>query len=233
MEEPSVTLSPSRDQLVAAALARLSSPLSADQDDEVLWAKEREQRQQFRRLVDPGIVRGNNEAVANMCIECLLTICQNILDHPEDEKYRKFRPNNKTIRHKLVEPKGGLEFATALGFREHVEQFEPYYLWRPTEQNVVKLRIGAFVLKEHNDKVLTKEASSKETKMTLKEAQEETARRVKLAFEDDRKTMALKQKMERESRMASNSTVPAAPRASPPSSISQPQSPTSATRKED
>jgi hypothetical protein len=35
----------------------------------------------------------------------------NIIDHPEEEKYHRFKPTNTTIRKKIVDPKGSLEYA--------------------------------------------------------------------------------------------------------------------------
>jgi len=35
----------------------------------------------------------------------------NIIDHPEEEKYHRFKPTNTTIRRKIVDPKGTLEYA--------------------------------------------------------------------------------------------------------------------------
>lgn len=60
---------PTKDDIAAAAIARISSSAEDDEDYEKQWAKDRELRQHFRRLVDPGIIRPNNEAVANTCIE--------------------------------------------------------------------------------------------------------------------------------------------------------------------
>ena len=35
----------------------------------------------------------------------------NIIDHPEEEKYRQFKPTNTAVRKKIVDPKGSLEYA--------------------------------------------------------------------------------------------------------------------------
>lgn len=35
----------------------------------------------------------------------------NIIDHPDEEKYHRFKPTNTTIRKKIVDPKGTLEYA--------------------------------------------------------------------------------------------------------------------------
>ncbi|KAG8949296.1 hypothetical protein FRC04_008898 [Tulasnella sp. 424] len=192
---PTQPYRPTKDDIAAAAIARISSSTEDDEDYEKQWARDKEKRQHFRRLVDPGIVRPNNEAIADACIE-------NILDHPDEDKYRRFKLNNKTIQTKLVQAKGGLEYAVAVGFREHVEDFQPYYVWRPTPDNVASLRVGTFVLKEHHEKVVAKQEAKRQSKMTQKEAADLVARQVKLQFEDDRRAMANKQRMEQERRIA-------------------------------
>ncbi|KAG8987194.1 hypothetical protein FRB94_011277 [Tulasnella sp. JGI-2019a] len=192
----------SPDELAAVALKRVSKPLTDDELDEVRWAKEHDQRQHFRRLVDPGIIRHNNEATSEASIKCLATICQNILDHPEEAKYRRFKTTNNRIKAEIVEVKGGLEYATAIGFREGVENFSPYYAWKPTNQNVTALRIGAYVLDEFHQKIIAKEELAKVRKETKQDEAQRAAQKVKLAFEDDRKAMAIKSKMERERRQA-------------------------------
>ncbi|KAG9019537.1 hypothetical protein FRB90_000846 [Tulasnella sp. 427] len=193
---------PTKDDIAAAAVARISSAAEEDEDYEKQWAKDKEQRQHFRRMVDPGIVRPNNEAVANACIECLFKLCQNILDHPDEDKYRRFKLNNTAIQKKIIQAKGGLEYAVAVGFREHVEDFQPYYIWHPSPENAATLRIGTFVLKEHHDKIVAKQDASKQSKMSQKEAADLIARQVKLQFEEDRKAMATRQRMEQERRIA-------------------------------
>jgi len=91
--------------------------------------KDHDRRQEFRRLVDPGITRPNSHEVAYEAIKVsfrrrlfgggltgylhktLLMLAGNIIDHPEDEKYHRFKPTNTAIRKKIVDPKGSLEYA--------------------------------------------------------------------------------------------------------------------------
>lgn len=41
----------------------------------------------------------------------LSMLAKNIIDHPEEEKYHRFKPTNTAIRKKIVDPKGSLEYA--------------------------------------------------------------------------------------------------------------------------
>ena len=38
-------------------------------------------------------------------------LSENIINHPEEEKYHRFKPTNTAIRKKIVDPKGTLEYA--------------------------------------------------------------------------------------------------------------------------
>ena len=94
--------------------------------------KDHDRRQEFRRLVDPGITRPNSREVAyeaikvtscppfpviararraNSVSKTLSMLARNIIDHPEEEKYHRFKPTNTAIRKKIVDPKGSLEYA--------------------------------------------------------------------------------------------------------------------------
>ena len=94
--------------------------------------KDHDRRQEFRRLVDPGITRPNSREVAYEAIKVrscplvsviesavwadgvsktLLMLAGNIIDHPDEDKYHRFKPTNTAIRRKIVDPKGSLEYA--------------------------------------------------------------------------------------------------------------------------
>lgn len=98
--------------------------------------KDHDRRQEFRRLVDPGITRPNSREVAYEAIKVrswplvsviahagstnnmhktLLTLAGNIIDHPEEDKHHRFKPTNTAIRRKIVDPKGSLEYAVEVG----------------------------------------------------------------------------------------------------------------------
>ena len=49
-------------------------------------------------------------------LDLLSTICKNILDSPQESKYRVIKLTNKAIQSRLVGRKGGIEFLTAAGF---------------------------------------------------------------------------------------------------------------------
>ncbi|KAG8966092.1 hypothetical protein FRC03_012504 [Tulasnella sp. 419] len=197
---PSSSISPDTSAVASAALVRALVLQDGNTDDR--WEREHEQRQKFRRLVDPGIVRYNDKKTANEAIDCLLKLCDNILNHPGEEKYRRFKPTNTRIKALLVDPKGTLEYVQELGFRHTVENFQPYYAWTPNVKNADGLRIGAFVLREFQVHIVEKEEREKHAKEDKEAAAKAAAEKVKLAFKEDRKTKALADQFERERREA-------------------------------
>ncbi|KDQ21045.1 hypothetical protein BOTBODRAFT_169708 [Botryobasidium botryosum FD-172 SS1] len=193
---PPAILQPDRSSLAAAAAARVAA--GPVEDDESRFFKEREERQTFRRLCFVGIERANDASTTNATVKTLLTLADNILKNPGEEKYQSFKTTNGLIKRTLVEVKGGLEYAQALGFRADVQNFQPFYKFKPTEKHLTSLRIGANVLREFADREAAKEEAGKGKKESVQEAQARQRRNALLAFEDDRRQRMLRDRLEKE-----------------------------------
>ncbi|KAI0638195.1 hypothetical protein C8Q77DRAFT_416722 [Trametes polyzona] len=159
-----------------------------------------EKRQEFRRMIDPGILRPNPRPLALESLQTLLKLAQNIIDHPDEAKYQRFKPTNATIKRVLVDPRGTLEYAVALGFHPQVENFQPYYIFN--KRHMDDLRIGAAMIKEALDRELVKEEVDKRKRAEEKAAHEAAVAKVKQAFYDDRKGRAMIDERERIARAA-------------------------------
>ncbi|KAI9001003.1 hypothetical protein BD414DRAFT_404668 [Trametes punicea] len=164
-----------------------------------------EKRQEFRRMIDPGILRPNPRPLALEALQTLLKLAQNIIDHPHEAKYKKFKPTNPTIKRILVDPKGTLEYAVALGFHPQVENFQPYYVFN--ERHMEDLKLGAAMIREALDRELVKEEREQRRRAEEKAAHEAAVAKaliynllVKQAFYDDRKGRALIDERERTTR---------------------------------
>ncbi|KAI0352950.1 hypothetical protein OH77DRAFT_1428070 [Trametes cingulata] len=157
-----------------------------------------EKRQEFRRMIDPGILRPNPRPLALESLQTLLKLAQNIIDHPDEPKYQRFKPTNATIKRVLVDPRGTLEYAVALGFHPQVENFQPFYIFN--KRYMEDLKIGAAMIKEALDRELVKEEREQRRKAEEKAAHEAAVAKVKQAFYDDRKGRALVDERERTAR---------------------------------
>jgi len=163
--------------------------------------KYHDKRQKFRRLVDPGITRPNSQEVAYEAIRTLFGLAENLINHPGEEKYRRFKTTNATIRRKLVDPKGTLEYARELGFKPMVVDFQPYYVFDGFGGDV-DLLVGHAVLKEFYEREAEKKQRLAKTKAEEKAAIEAQKVKTRLAFLDDRKTKMQIDERERQLRAA-------------------------------
>ncbi|KAH7914325.1 hypothetical protein BJ138DRAFT_416111 [Hygrophoropsis aurantiaca] len=198
-----MSTSPPPSDIIAAAVERRTQ-LAGDIVSAAQLAQEHEQRQMFRRLIDPGIFRPNSKETALAALKILSSLAENLLREPENPKFRQFKSTNDVIRKRLIEPKGTLEYAIALGFRPDVKDFQPFYVFN--DRKVADLRIGAAILKEFIDREAQKQEYSKRNKVDEKAVAAEVAQKVKLAFMDDRKAKMLRDQIERQAREARANT---------------------------
>jgi len=190
-----------RQERLVALERRLSPPCSdaqvAPQQDPQPFDANHAKRTEFRRLVDPGILRPNSKEVALRSLRTLSTIAENLLREPDNPKFRQFKPTNTVIKRDLVDPKGALEYAVAMGFRPEVIHFQPFYTFN--NKHMTELHIGAAILREA---IQTAEKED-DTALKLKMAKAEEEMRIKKAKEaimDDRKTQMLRAERERQLR---------------------------------
>lgn len=153
-----------------------------------------EKRQEFRRLIDPGIMRPNAREVALASLRTLSTIAENILREPLNPKFRQFKPTNSMIKRNLVDPKGALEYAVALGFRPEIQNFQPSYVF--SDKFLPDLRIGADIVKEVIRNESEKQEREETSKRLAKAAEEARVEKVKKAFMDDRKSKLLRDQIQ-------------------------------------
>ncbi|KAH9994121.1 hypothetical protein BJV74DRAFT_717018, partial [Russula compacta] len=151
-------------------------------------------RTEFRRLVDPGIIRPNSKEVALRSLRTLSQIAENLLREPDNPKFRQFKPTNTIIKRNLVDPKGALEYAVAMGFRPEVDHFQPYYIFN--NKYMTELHVGAAILREAVQTVGKEKDEGLSVKMAKAE-EEIRIKRAKDAFMEDRKAQMLRTERER------------------------------------
>ncbi|KAG8218875.1 hypothetical protein J3R82DRAFT_4554 [Butyriboletus roseoflavus] len=147
-------------------------------------------------------------------------MAENILREPENPRYHTFKHENDTIKRRLIQPKGALEYALALGFRPKVMNLQSYYMFNPNK--MVDLRTGAAMLREAIDRETEKEEQLQRNRQQQKVAAAAVAQNIKLAILDDRMRKMVRDERERELREARGSVQgsegASAARASSPSS---------------
>ncbi|XP_037949700.1 UBX domain-containing protein 6 [Teleopsis dalmanni] len=71
----------------------------------------------------------NTKEKAEDCIQTLTKYLENIINHPDDEKYCKIRMSNRIFSEKVRYVEGALDFLLAAGFQEIELDGEPFLLW--------------------------------------------------------------------------------------------------------
>ncbi|KAJ6539379.1 hypothetical protein B0H19DRAFT_1178767 [Mycena capillaripes] len=198
--EPSTSAPISASDLAAAAERRIQQRLGPPASDLPFSGPEHDLRQKFRRLIDPGILRPNPQAQALTSLKTLLTIADNILEHPDEPKFQQFKPTNSLIKRDLIDPKGTVEYARELGFDPEVRNFQPFYAFNP--RRIQNLRIGAEMIREALAAVEEKETRAAQARKEEKAVAEAAAEKIRLAYEDDRKMKILRDELEKERRDA-------------------------------
>lgn len=75
------------------------------------------------------ILNCNTKEKSAACIETLSKYLQNIIEHPDDEKYRKIRQSNRIFSEKVRPCEGALDFLLAAGFTEQILDDEPFLIY--------------------------------------------------------------------------------------------------------
>ncbi|KAI9574443.1 hypothetical protein HD554DRAFT_2047106 [Boletus coccyginus] len=192
---------PTAQVLAEAAARRNASAESGHSGAQSM--QEHEKRQHFRRMIDPGIVRPNSKQVAMDSLKTLSMMAENILREPDNPKYQTFKRENDLIKRRLIDPKGALEYALALGFSPKVKGFQSYYVFNASKME--DLRMGAAILKEAIDRETKREERAHWSMEEQRAVAAAAAQNVKLAFLDDRRRKLMLDERERELRRARES----------------------------
>lgn len=74
------------------------------------------------------ILNCNTKEKSSACIETLTKYLENIIQHPDEEKYRKIRRTNRIFSEKIQPVEGALDFLFAAGFTEQEIDGEPFLI---------------------------------------------------------------------------------------------------------
>uniref|UniRef100_A0A1B0FQG8 UBX domain-containing protein n=2 Tax=Glossina morsitans morsitans TaxID=37546 RepID=A0A1B0FQG8_GLOMM len=71
----------------------------------------------------------NTKEKAEECVKTLIKYLENIINHPEEEKYLKIRMSNRIFSEKVRYIEGALDFLIAAGFHEIEMDNESFLIW--------------------------------------------------------------------------------------------------------
>jgi wobble nucleotide-excising tRNase len=69
-----------------------------------------------------------------------------------------------------------------MGFRATVQDFQPKYVWHSSPENLVALRVGAEIIREHTEIEAVKEERSSKSKQTVAQEKSEAVQKVRLSL---------------------------------------------------
>lgn len=75
------------------------------------------------------ILNCNTKEKSTACIETITKYLQNIIQHPDEEKYRKIRQSNRIFCEKVRPCEGALDFLLAAGFKEQTIDDEAFLIY--------------------------------------------------------------------------------------------------------
>ena len=75
-----------------------------------------------------------DDLTALKTVELASKLAGNILDHPGEEKYHRFKASNPNISKNLMKVVGGQDLLIAMGFRTQVHEFEEYWVHTPSDE---------------------------------------------------------------------------------------------------
>ncbi|KAK0493193.1 hypothetical protein EDD18DRAFT_1465049 [Armillaria luteobubalina] len=186
------------------------SPVTRDDPSFTNFDKGYQMRNELRRMIDVGILgmvnnhEASKEGVASL--KTLLELANNIIDNPEKEKFQRFKMNNPKIKKVIIEPKGVLQFAIQMGFRQKkTVDMEEYRVFVPKYRD--DLALCASLLKT----AIEREQLRADEKLRLareKEEKEEQWATAMKRFLDDRKKREENDMRERDARQSSNVVSP-------------------------
>ncbi|KAJ3055207.1 hypothetical protein HK097_011208 [Rhizophlyctis rosea] len=131
------------------------------------------------------ITRENSPAVGLACLQTLEKLCTNIIDSPNDAKYQSLRSRNSKIKSTILNPTGGSEVLTLLGFTKRVQEFEEVWHFSASESSLNKLRKAQVILgeslqgaKQEAERVEQKAKEAKEKGSAEQQRREEVLRHI-------------------------------------------------------
>jgi hypothetical protein len=154
---------------------------------------EEKKRQALLKIYDT-LISKEHFNIQIPCLETLLTILNNLLAHPEEEKYRRIRFSSQTLQKKVINTRGGLNFLYEVGFQKRVFEFQEFLVFDPSQdvhwQKTVTLARDLILEKKQR---LEEQQINAERRAKLLEEEEKLYRQQVLQqIEDDKITRKMK-----------------------------------------
>lgn len=145
----------------------------------------------LRKIISADIT-SEHPNVRSQCLNTLKKIVSNIVQHPEEEKFRKIPARSKALQSDILKAKGGRAFILELGFTVKVMQFEEFYVIDTDESTLAKLRITDTLLDEVIIGAEQKRIRTEQEELQKKNEERIRREQVQLLIEEDKTTRKMK-----------------------------------------
>lgn len=102
------------------------------------------------------------------CLNKLLQLFKNVIDHPDDPRFRKIRASNKAFEHHVANMNGAIEVMVECGWRTKVVDFERSWVFQ-YPQGSTEFEVMEAAVHELEKAAVTAEAKSKHFEERLKD----------------------------------------------------------------
>ena len=125
-----------------------------------------ESRKLVLRALDSKLSQ-QDDAAAAAAIELATKLASNIVQNPDEPKYRRFKASNPAISKKLLKQPGGVDLVLAMGFRTVVFEMEEH--WTADGSELQRRKLGeALEVLAHYAGVVRARAAAKESARAAK-----------------------------------------------------------------
>ncbi|GAX85007.1 hypothetical protein CEUSTIGMA_g12428.t1 [Chlamydomonas eustigma] len=112
-----------------------SSPKNVETHNKKIAA---ETRKKFVAVMEEKLLDYKHNHAQNIenCATTLIKIFSNILDHPEDPKFRKMKASSNVLKSNVLNIKGGEDLLMLAGFRGHVVELQKYWVFESDQHGI-------------------------------------------------------------------------------------------------
>ncbi|KAK9829736.1 hypothetical protein WJX72_007573 [[Myrmecia] bisecta] len=140
----------------------------------------------FTDLMD---FRHNGPERVEQCVATLLKMLSNVIEHPEEEKYRKIRATNAAFMNKVEALPASIPLLSALGWHVTVDNHEKYWVFdAPAGSLRMRILEGGVGQLQDALRQVSEKAKRNVSEAAVKKAQlEERRKKALLLLEEDQK----------------------------------------------
>ena len=120
------------------------------------------------------------------CVVTLHTLCKNVIDHPNDDRYRLVKATSRTMTQKVLRCVGGEQFLYAAGWTKVTVNYEGYYRCDTAAVSSATLRCAEDVLSKNLRLCRDKAARHERLKTKEKDDAARQKQELRRAIEEDK-----------------------------------------------